>query len=76
MNHFHAAGGMGFVIRELLSAGLLHEDVGTVMGRGLSRYTQEPWLDNGELKWRDAPAVSGDDSVLRPASTRSPLTAA
>ncbi|MEN3812955.1 phosphogluconate dehydratase [Chromobacterium piscinae] len=68
VNHFHAAGGMGFVIRELLSAGLLHEDVGTVMGRGLSHFTQEPWLDNGELKWRDAPAVSGDDSVLRPAS--------
>ncbi|SUX34971.1 Dihydroxy-acid dehydratase [Chromobacterium violaceum] len=68
VNHFHAAGGMGFVIRELLSAGLLHEDVGTVVGRGLSRYTREPWLDGGELKWRDAPAVSGDDSVLRPAS--------
>ncbi|WP_114153302.1 phosphogluconate dehydratase [Chromobacterium haemolyticum] len=68
VNHFHAAGGMGFVIRELLSAGLLHEDVGTVVGRGLSRYAQEPWLDNGELKWRDAPTDSGDDSVLRTAA--------
>ena len=68
VNHFHAAGGMGFVIRELLSAGLLHEDVGTVAGRGLSRYAQEPWLEQGELKWRDAPTDSGDDSVLRTAA--------
>ncbi|MDF0605147.1 phosphogluconate dehydratase [Neisseriaceae bacterium TC5R-5] len=68
VNHFHAAGGMGFVIRELLGAGLLHEDVGTVVGRGLSRYSQEPLLDGRTLKWRPAPAVSGDDSVLRPAS--------
>lgn len=68
VNHFHAAGGMGYTIRELLSAGLLHEDVNTVVGHGLSRYTQEPWLDGGRLAWRDAPAVSGDDSVLRPAS--------
>jgi len=68
VNHFHAAGGMGFVIRELLGAGLLHEDVDTIVGRGLSAYANEPWLDNGELKWRPAPAVSGDDSVLRTAA--------
>ncbi|OHX12161.1 phosphogluconate dehydratase [Chromobacterium sphagni] len=68
VNHFHAAGGMGFVIRELLAAGLLHEDVGTVVGRGLSHFAKEPWLNGGELQWRDAPAVSGDDSVLRPAA--------
>ncbi|MCW3480772.1 phosphogluconate dehydratase [Neisseriaceae bacterium JH1-16] len=66
VNHFHAAGGIGFVIRELLSAGLLHDDVNTVAGRGLTHYTNEPWLDNGELAWRAAPALSGDLDVLRP----------
>ncbi|MFG1464715.1 phosphogluconate dehydratase [Xanthobacter sp. DSM 24535] len=67
VNHFHAAGGMGFVIRELLSAGLLHEDVETVWGTGLSGYTAEPGLDeNGALVWRDATAASGDEAVLRP----------
>ena len=65
VNHFHAAGGMGFVIRELLDAGLLHEDVHTVMGQGLRHYTQEPWLDGDTLRWRDAPSASADDSVLR-----------
>jgi phosphogluconate dehydratase len=49
VNHFHAAGGLGFIIRELLDAGLLHEDVSTVMGPGLRAYTREPWLDNGVL---------------------------
>jgi len=68
VNHFQAAGGMGFLIRELLSAGLLHADVDTVMGPGLARYASEPWLDNGQLAWRDAPADSGDPAVLRPAS--------
>ncbi|MFG1421655.1 phosphogluconate dehydratase [Roseixanthobacter liquoris] len=67
VNHFHAAGGMGFVIRELLSAGLLHEDVETVWGTGLSGYTAEPGLDeNGALVWRDATPASGDEAVLRP----------
>jgi phosphogluconate dehydratase len=68
VNHFHAAGGMGFLIRELLQAGLMHEDVQTVVGRGLRAYTQEPWLSPEGLAWRDAPAQSGDTSVLRPAS--------
>ncbi len=68
VNHFHAAGGIGFVIRELLGAGLLHEDVDTVAGHGLSRYAMEPWLDNGRLAWRAVPANSADDSVLRPAA--------
>ena len=68
VNHFHAAGGMGFLIRELLDAGLLHEDVDTVMGRGLRAYTREPWLDGGRLAWREAPATSGDLAVLRPAA--------
>lgn len=65
VNHFHAAGGTGFLIRELLEAGLLHEDVGTVMGQGLSAYIKEPYLENGELAWRDPPAESGNDKVLR-----------
>ena len=68
VNHFHAAGGTGFLIRELLEAGLLHEDVQTVMGQGLSAYIKEPYLENGELAWRDPPAASGNDKVLRPAS--------
>jgi phosphogluconate dehydratase len=66
VNHFNAAGGMGFMIRELLSAGLLHEDVTTIMGTGLSGYTQEPGLDDkGALTWRGAAKTSGDTSVLR-----------
>ena len=66
VNHFHAAGGLGFIIRELLDAGLLHEDVGTIMGPGLRAYTREPWLDNGALSWREVPATSLDDSIVRP----------
>jgi len=65
VNHFHAAGGMGFLVRELLQAGLLHEDVKTVAGPGLARYTEEPWLDEGRLAWRAAPRESLDKSVLR-----------
>jgi phosphogluconate dehydratase len=68
VNHFHAAGGMGFLIRELLAHGLLHNNVNTVMGVGLTAYTQEPWLDNGALSWRPLPELSGDTSVLRPVS--------
>ena len=68
VNHFHAAGGMGFLIRELLAHGLLHNNVNTVMGVGLTAYTQEPWLDNGTLAWRALPELSGDTSVLRPVS--------
>jgi phosphogluconate dehydratase len=68
VNHFQAAGGMGFLIRELLQAGLMHEGVDTVVGRGLRAYTQEPWLAPEGLSWRDAPAESGDKSVLRPVS--------
>ena len=66
VNHFNAAGGMGFLMRELLGAGLLHEDVVTVMGTGLKGYLTEPRLDtDGGLAWRDAAMVSGDESVLR-----------
>ena len=66
VNHFNAAGGMGFLIRELLGAGLLHEDVQTIMGTGLSGYTKEARLGaDGELIYADAAAKSHDDGVLR-----------
>ena len=68
VNQFHAAGGMGFLVRELLAAGLLHADVQTVVGMGLHHYGQEPWLNEGQLAWRDAPAVSGNEDILRPAA--------
>lgn len=68
VNHFHAAGGMGFLMQELLAAGLLHGDVKTVMGEGLAAYTQEPWMDNGQLAWRPVPTASADTAVLRPVS--------
>jgi phosphogluconate dehydratase len=65
VNHFHAAGGMGFLVRELLSAGLMHGEVMTVAGAGLAHYTREPHLVDGRLAWRDAPAASRDTEVLR-----------
>jgi len=66
INHFQAAGGMSFLIRELLDAGLLHEDVNTVAGHGLRRYTREPFLEDGKLVWREGPCQSLDESILRP----------
>jgi phosphogluconate dehydratase len=66
VNHYHAAGGMAFLIRNLLEGGLLHEDVLTVMGRGLTRYTEEPKLIDGKLAWVPGPDQSGDSKVLRP----------
>ncbi|MBV4501405.1 phosphogluconate dehydratase [Pseudomonas shirazensis] len=68
INHFQAAGGMSFLIRELLDAGLLHDDVNTVAGHGLRRYTQEPFLEDGRLVWREGPLQSLDENILRPAS--------
>lgn len=66
VNHFHAAGGMGFIIRELLGDGLLHRDVETVWGKGLDAYVQEPILGaDGALAWRDGAKSSGDEAVLR-----------
>ena len=68
VNHFQAAGGMGYLIRELLGAGLLHGDVKTVWGQGLAAYTVEAGIgDDGAVVRRPTPAVSGDDKVLRPA---------
>ncbi|HEY0293009.1 MAG TPA: phosphogluconate dehydratase [Hansschlegelia sp.] len=69
VNHFHAAGGMQFLIRELRGAGLLHDDVLTVMGPGLAEYEKEPVLVGGEIVWRESDAPSGDESVLRPVAT-------
>ncbi|MEM9964505.1 MAG: dihydroxy-acid dehydratase, partial [Asticcacaulis sp.] len=68
VNHFHAAGGIGFVIRELLGAGLLHEDVTTVWGKGLDAYTKEPRYIDEELSFTPAPAESGNPRVLAKAA--------
>ncbi len=67
VNHFHAAGGMGLLIGELIDAGLLHEDVITVAGReGLRHYRQEPRLTDDGLVWEPAPETSLDSDVLAP----------
>ena len=69
VNHFQAAGGPGFVIRELLDAGLAHEDVNTILGHGLRAHCKEPFLgEDGKVVWRDLPEQSGDEAVLRKAS--------
>jgi phosphogluconate dehydratase len=65
INRFHEAGGTAFLVRELLTAGLLHPDVTTVAGHGLEGYTEEPVLDN-RLLWQAGPTESGDVDVLRP----------
>lgn len=65
VNNFHAAGGIGYVVRELLGAGLLHGDVLTVGGT-MADYAAEPVLVNDELHWQVAPAESRDDTMLRP----------
>ncbi|HCL3745571.1 TPA: phosphogluconate dehydratase [Pseudomonas aeruginosa] len=66
INHFQAAGGMSFLIRQLLDGGLLHEDVQTVAGPGLRRYTREPFLEDSRLVWREGPERSLDEAILRP----------
>uniref|UniRef100_UPI0035626D52 phosphogluconate dehydratase n=1 Tax=Marinobacter sediminum TaxID=256323 RepID=UPI0035626D52 len=68
VNAFHEAGGTPFLIRELLNAGYLHNDVETVMGHGLERYTQGPELDNDKLVWKPAPEKSLRPDVLSTAS--------
>ncbi|MBX3584153.1 MAG: phosphogluconate dehydratase [Rhizobiaceae bacterium] len=69
VNHFQAAGGMGFLIRELLDAGLLHEDVQTVWGEGLRPYAIEAKLGaDGSVVREPAPKLSGDEKVLAPAA--------
>jgi phosphogluconate dehydratase len=66
VNHFHAAGGMGFLIRELLESGHLHEDVKTVWGEGLSSYTVEAKLIEDKLSFTPSPERSGNDKILVP----------
>ena len=68
VNQFQAAGGPGWLIRELLGAGLLHEDVPTVAGEGLAAYCREPWLEEGRLAWRDLPEQSPAEDIVRPAA--------
>ena len=67
VNNFHAAGGVSYVIRELLGNGLLHGDIPTVARRGLADYGQEPVLENNALVWKDVPE-SRDRAILRPVS--------
>ena len=68
VNHFHAAGGLGFVMQSLLDAGLLHDDVQTILGEGLGNFCREPFLDedNTGVSWRSTPAESMDTDILRP----------
>jgi phosphogluconate dehydratase len=68
VNHFHAAGGLGYMIGELLEAGLLHPDTETVAGRGLALYTREPKLQDGALEWQEGSGGTLNDRILRPAS--------
>ncbi|WP_024459772.1 phosphogluconate dehydratase [Marinimicrobium sp. LS-A18] len=69
VNRFQAVGGMGFLIRSLLSEGLMHEDVTTIMGKGMSHFAKEPFLEGDKIEWRDAPEKSLDEDVLRPAGS-------
>ncbi|MGL4321265.1 MAG: dihydroxy-acid dehydratase, partial [Paracoccaceae bacterium] len=68
VNHFHAAGGLGYMIGELLAAGLLHADVKTIAGDGLALYAQEPKLRDGKLVWEEGTPNSLNDKILRPAT--------
>ena len=67
VNHFHAAGGLGYLIGELLGAGLLHDDTKTIAGDGLGLYTQEPKLDHGRVSYGPGTKVSLNDRIVRPA---------
>jgi len=69
VNHFHAAGGLGYLIAQLLEAGLLHPDVQTIAGGGLEKYTHEPRLTDGHLAWNPAPRSSENDKILRPCAS-------
>ncbi|MGO7169356.1 phosphogluconate dehydratase [Rhizobium leguminosarum] len=65
VNHFQAAGGMGFLIKELLKHGLVHDDVRTVFGQGLAAYTVDARLgENGAVMREPSPEKSVDPKVL------------
>ena len=76
VNHFHAAGGLPFLVKELLKGGFLHEDVKTIVGNSLNDYTKEPVIDTSviatdnqiaaKIKWQACPETSHDEDVLRP----------
>jgi phosphogluconate dehydratase len=78
VNHFHAAGGLPFLVKELLKGGFLHEDVKTIVGNSLNDYAKEPVIDTNviatdnqiaaKIKWQDCPENSHDEDVLRPVS--------
>ncbi|GMM92697.1 phosphogluconate dehydratase [Qipengyuania sp. MTN3-11] len=68
INYFHAAGGMPFVIRELLEAGLAHDDIRTVYGTSLSEGAQEPVMEGDSLVWHPGAATSRDETLLAPVS--------
>ena len=68
VNHFHAAGGLGYMIGQLLEAGLLHDDTRTVAGTGLERYSKDPQVLDGRLTYVPGPKASLNDKILRPAS--------
>ena len=68
VNHFHAAGGLGFLITDMLNNGLLHEDVNTILGPGLRNFCREPKVNNDKLDWQDVQPESLDADILRPAS--------
>ena len=65
VNHFHAAGGMGFLIYTLLENGLLHNDVNTILGFGLDKYTKEPKIKENKLVWEEGPKKSLNESIIR-----------
>lgn len=67
VNHFHAAGGLGYLIGQLLENGLAHPDVKTINGTGLDGYTQEPKLDGGRIRWEEGAKVPHNDKIVRPA---------
>ena len=67
VNHFHAAGGLQYMIGELLEAGLLHADVRTVAGDGLGLYAREPKLRDGQVAYTDGPTETQNAKILRPA---------
>ncbi len=66
VNHFHAAGGLGFMIGQLLDQGLLHPDTKTILGEGLEAYRREPKLKGEAVIWEDGPEASLNEKILRP----------
>ncbi|WBX73955.1 phosphogluconate dehydratase [Tenacibaculum pacificus] len=69
VNHFHAAGGVGFIVNTLLKNGLLHEDVNTILGKGLSKYTKEPKIENDKIIWVEGSKTTLNENVIRTVET-------